>query len=444
MIIEQHYDDEVLISLLEQSSETAVRDPHIASCSTCTSNLDAIRQVTSALHDETVWDRRELSEEPRPATREALRTFASSSAAEDAEAEPRVKALLAKSRDEWRAMVEQNPGWGTAGFVRKLIGAVDSINFTSPTDAVELTKIAVDVAESLTGMSDRLAKMRASAWREYAYALFYVGSYADSLHALDRVEECLEDCAVADYERARARLYRADVSNMTEKLDEAVRYYREARQAFVVFGDHRRRLIAELGEGTILMRASRFAEALAIQLRTVNDPVADEVIRACALQNAAMCCRELGHLAEAKRLFAQAINSFERLGDVTRRASARWQFGRALLAEAQFVPALEIFSAVRSDFQELGMAHDLAQSSVDAAEALLMLGRTDDVVDLCKSSIDYFRTAELTYTRGALTALAYLREAAHSKSLTLAKISDVRVFFTRLPKQPELLFAPPA
>ena len=41
----------------------------------------------------------------------------------------------------------------------------------------------------------------------------------------------------------------------------------------------------------------------------------------------------------------------------------------------------------------------------------------------------------------AMTALAYLREAAEQGTLSSAKVEQVRSFFKILPKQPHLLFA---
>lgn len=100
--------------------------------------------------------------------------------------------------------------------------------------------------------------------------------------------------------------------------------------------------------------------------------------------------------------------------------------------------------SLRDEMRDLGMAHDVALSSIDMAEGLLMLGRISEVPELCRSAMEYFATAELTYSRGALTAIAYLREAAESKSLTQSAVKQVREFFEILPKQPQLLFARPA
>ena len=64
MIIEQHYDEEVLIGLLEEADH----DSHVPGCETCAGTLESLRDLTSALRDNSVWDERQLSETPAPKT----------------------------------------------------------------------------------------------------------------------------------------------------------------------------------------------------------------------------------------------------------------------------------------------------------------------------------------------------------------------------------------
>ncbi|HEX9492240.1 MAG TPA: hypothetical protein VGA33_03160, partial [Thermoanaerobaculia bacterium] len=62
MIIEQHYDEEVLIGLLEEADH----DSHVPGCETCAGTLESLRDLTGALRDNSVWDERQLSETPAP------------------------------------------------------------------------------------------------------------------------------------------------------------------------------------------------------------------------------------------------------------------------------------------------------------------------------------------------------------------------------------------
>jgi len=98
-----------------------------------------------------------------------------------------VRQLLAVEPDRRRVILQHNPEWRTAGVVRKVLSAVDDVNYTAPQQAVDLSVLATDIAESLDPTAyagDTVMKLRATAWRERAYALYYVGSYTESLAAL--------------------------------------------------------------------------------------------------------------------------------------------------------------------------------------------------------------------------------------------------------------------
>src|SRR5581483_1431222 len=188
----------------------------------------------------------------------------------------------------------------------------------------------------------------------------------------------------------------------------------------------------------------RFEEALAIDTRMSADASLDEESRVCALNRTAYSLRELSRYEEAKQRYAQTIEAFGRLGLTEKRAMARWGFARVLVDQGNFLPAVSLLTELRTELRELGMSHDVALVSLDAAEALLGLQRAGEIAQLCREAIEYFSKAGLAYSSSAMTALAYLREAAEIGSLTPAAVNHVRTYFQLLPKQPHLLFAFPA
>lgn len=444
MIVEQHYDEEVLIALLDEQKESAAHDPHIASCLTCTTALQSIRQVTTALHDDSVWEKRELSEQPVAATANAIRNFASSVAAEDAAAEPHVKALLARPKEEWAEIIAAHPEWRTAGFVRKLIGAVDEVNYRDPIGAVEVARCAATISRSMPDLdSERGKKRTATAWREYAYALWYVGSYKEAEQATAYCRKLLESCAVYRHDLARVDLLQAYILVELERFDEAITLSRLAEQVLEEFDDQRRAIAAKLFESSTLIKSGRFAESLPIALRLAKTPSLSASYRASAAERAAICYRESRDFEEARKWFADAIATFEKIGEVSNAVIAKQQLARTLLAEGLYEKALRLSERNRRDFSEFGMIHNVALSAVDSAEALLMMGQPSKVTELCRDAIRFFSSLSLTHTRGSLMALAYLQEAADNLSLRIADLRQVRTFFEALPRQPELLFAPP-
>ena len=87
------------------------------------------------------------------------------------------------------------------------------------------------------------------------------------------------------------------------------------------------------------------------------------------------------------------------------------------------------------------MPTDAAIAAVQLAEMLHATGRDRDIPHLLNGVVQAFTQAgKLT---GALTALAYLKEAAVSGKLTNTLTSHVGRYLVRVDRQPALLFAPP-
>src|SRR5438445_463230 len=270
MIIEQHYDEEVLIGLLEEPE----RDSHVPGCDTCAGTLESLRDLTGALRDDSVWDERPLSERPSAKTANMLRAFAERTTAEDAVAGLIVAKLLAVTPEERTALLAKNPQWRTAGVVRRLLKVVDDINYTDPKGAVDLTTLSVVVGESIVKdyyPGDSAKKLCATALREQAFALYFVGSFAESLAALERAQNELKDCKVADCENAEIDLLRARVYRDLERFDESRELARKAAAIFRRFGSYTRTALAEATEATVLVHLRRFRDALAIDSRLAAD-----------------------------------------------------------------------------------------------------------------------------------------------------------------------------
>ena len=74
MMLDQHLDEETLIGILEAGE--AADDAHLRACEDCAETLAALRDISSALHEPDVWERREFDERPVGATISMLRAAA--------------------------------------------------------------------------------------------------------------------------------------------------------------------------------------------------------------------------------------------------------------------------------------------------------------------------------------------------------------------------------
>lgn len=448
---EQHYDDEKIIAFLHSDHvEAAVRrDPHLKGCPICAGTLAEYRVIADTLGVDAVWDLRELkAEEPVPATIANLRSFADDMAREETEAETYVAQLLEGPREWWANKLRQNPHYRTAGVVRKLIEANDRAIDTMPPDAVEITALAVDIAESLDidrYPSDTVLKLRGAAWRERGFALLYTGQFADAVTATDRAEEAFGRCVIADYELARVSTLRALIYRPMDRLTEAVALVRVSAAQFDRFGDRARLATARFAEPYLLLKLADYRNALA-QLEGVwrdFDDVLSEDTRARLVQNIAYCHRELGDTGEALRMYGIAAEMFEKLGTPTEVAKIRWAEAGIFAAQGKTVEAQRRLRDVLRDFETFGMRSPASLIRLELCEYLLAENRYLEVERLSREAMAYFEASGVAYSSRAMLAISYLQEAAQQRKATPVLAREVRRYIRELPEQPNLLFLPP-
>jgi tetratricopeptide (TPR) repeat protein len=441
MMIEQHYDEEVLAGFLNEPIDAAARDKHLDTCSLCKRTLQSIRDTTVLLKKAEIWDRQRISSAPRAETLVLLRSVQATMLAEDAAAESHIRQLLAGTRETWAPKLDAHPEWCTPGLIRRLIGATDSYNFDSPLDAVELTRIMTEVAEGLSPFFGREALV-ADSWREHAFALTMVGSYEAAAEAVHRAEQA--GGAVSEFSHARTKLMRSQVLRSKEDWTNAAAMARRAAQDFLRYGDVTRYFSARMTEAVIFFDSSQYRQAIAVygELRAQYGQLPPGTL-AQAHHNEGLCHREIGDFEKAEKCFAKAIDFCDHLQMSVLRAKARWHLARVLMRRGKYDAAILVLSPLREEFQELGLAHELACASTDVAECLLAMDRPREVAEFCRLAINYFRDAGLAYSAGAMTALAFLQESASLGRLSTRGIADVRVFVESLARQPELVYANP-
>lgn len=87
------------------------------------------------------------------------------------------------------------------------------------------------------------------------------------------------------------------------------------------------------------------------------------------------------------------------------------------------------------------MLTDAAIASVDLSDVLSVNGRTREIAKVLSGVVETFTAAgKLT---GALTALAFLRDAALAGKLNAPLLTYAKRYIARSETQPQLVFAPP-
>jgi tetratricopeptide (TPR) repeat protein len=445
-MIERHYDEEALISLLESRREAT--DTHLPSCPPCTGKLTSFRTIAASLRDADVWDKREIRTEAVPATIATLRAFADRMADEDTRAEAVLTELLAGPRETWMPRLQERPEWRTAGVARKLIEAATRAIDTMPPDAVELTALATEVADHLDVAAyprTTVAQLRGAAWRDRAYAFYYTGRFSDADAAIFVSERHLSACSVNEYETARLGIVKALVFRAFEKFDAATDAARASAESFERFSHIEKIASARLAEVHLLFSRLEFARAETI-LQSLARLLADRResdTYARVLMSLALSQRKLGRFEEAIRTYESAALLFEEMDVPTECARIRWSIALILADAGRLSDAYERLCLTLPEMQRLGMTSEAAYMALDIAELLLAERRYEEVEQVCRTAMAVFENTGVAYTARAMTALAYIKEAAAERRATSVLVRNVRDYIRRLPAQPTLLFAPP-
>ncbi|HXG58759.1 MAG TPA: hypothetical protein VNL91_07030 [Thermoanaerobaculia bacterium] len=444
MIIERHYDDDLLIGLLEKG-EAPSGDPHLKSCRRCREAFETFRAVAACLGEEAVWDLRDMREEPDEKSLAGLRGFADRLAREDAEGARLLEQLLAQPRSRWAAAAG-NARYRNAGFVRKLVELCDEGD-RPPADTLELTALATTLAEALdpAGLpGDAGTALRGAAWRERAYALYYVGALDEALEAAANARRCFESCQVGEYDLARVDVTVALVYREQDRIEEALRLVENAAAVFARFGDDRRTAAALQAKAYVLAQALDFEGALSTIdhiLKNLSSGLSPRE-RTSLISNLGSYAAQLGRYEQAIEAFRAATAMYAELGIPVEVARQRWNVARIL---RQTNPSLAVreMEAALAEFERLGVQGAAATLALDLAELRLEEGRLDEVTKLCHSAMNQFRRSSLIYTSRALTALAYLKEAAEAGAISRNTVQHVRNYLETLPREPARPFAPP-
>jgi tetratricopeptide (TPR) repeat protein len=365
-----------------------------------------------------------------------LASLASRLGTEDREAAALLDSLASKPSAWWRTGVMKSPAGATAGTVRQLLERMRSEIRKSPARALELTSLAVEIANEISLIdypSDFVISLRADAWRDQAFTLQFLGRFHDAVAALEEAERLQRETALPEYGLARILLVRANILTVTDKKREAIECAGEAAEIFLDFGDRAKYASARITQAAMLHEYGAVREAVQIWEAIKNEDVLDELNRVAVIYNLGLGYREMGNTAKAVEHVTLAIAEYELLGMITEAARARWALATTLVSAGKFSPAVALFDRAWKDFEALEMEADAALVALELAETLLVIGETGRVPQICRTLLDRFTRAGMTSR--AITALAYLREVVALGKAQPPVIRQVREFLRDLPSQ---------
>jgi tetratricopeptide (TPR) repeat protein len=413
---------------------------HIANCAECGASFDFYSVAEEDLGDLAVW---------QPIigpTAAAMSAYANQCTAEDAEADELLKEYFAKPGKAAVANIRNQRKFHTGGVVRRLNAKAHEVVASEPLDALIFADLAQAVAELLpddTYPNNAVYELRGTAWKERANALLRLAEFDEALESLRCAEEAYEQLRSPGHGLAAVELVRAAVYYERGELEVAAKHVELAEHAYAHLGLERQRMKAVHLHGAIKYEALQLAEASAIYHDVIGfgEKVGDPDWIAKGSYARGNCELDRGNLSEASMLFLKALAIFRETGPAEDQIGTEWGLARVVLNSDKASDAARRLRDVIAAFEGIGRVTNAALAGIDLSEALLVLERWDEIVKVAAHAFRVLKKAgNLT---GALTALAYLKEAAAKRELTPEVLKAVREYLRRVERKPDLLFAPP-
>jgi tetratricopeptide (TPR) repeat protein len=420
---------------------------HLADCHDCRTALEAIRTFDAALADGDTWPSISAVAGDSAAV-EQLRAFAVRSAEEDRDALrllAEYEDLNAAPRFAW-ANLPNKSKYRTGGVARLLCKRANGMCTRRPLYALALAEAAVRISGDLpdaTYPRGTIHELRGEAWKEQANSLYYLGRFDDALAALV--------CAEAEYRQlpheglglVAVAYVRAGILYEQDQLDAADRLARESAEAALHLGSTDRGMRALHLQAEIRFRRGdlRGAIELFASVLRYGEETNDQQWIAREARALGVCHIGLMNPTEASRYLERSLRLCTGMDSTVELTRNRWAIARLRFLQGNTNEGIQRLRSVVEELTSEGMLTDAAIAAVHLAEMLHATDRTREIPKLLAGVVQTFVAAGML--SGALSALAYLKEASTAGTMTPAMFSYVRQFIARAERQPALPFAPP-
>lgn len=423
--------------------ESRDAEAHLADCVLCRAQLASHRQFDESLRDIETW---RVADPGADSDRENLNAMATQIQREDEEAERLLLPFLAAPESDFGSELASERKYQTGGVARRLCEVAHQVCSQSPLRALSFSEAAIAISEALPERlypARAVSAVRGLAWKERSNALRFLDRLRESLDALDRAEHFYAQLTAPELDLAIVASIRAFVLFEIDDLDGADAMAEKARAAFQHLGQDARSNYVLFVQGAVLWRRGDTAGAIETFRRvlTFAEATHDVKSNASASANLAWCHLDAGDPATAAELFRAGRASFAEMGfasDVT-----RCDWGIALVSRdlGRHREALGQLLAVSAAFAEQHVVVDSASAMVEAFEIMLALGEADGIEHLATGLVATL--TEAGKMESALTAVAYVKEAAARKSVTPEILRDARAVLRRDNRHRELSLTPP-
>src|SRR5258706_461214 len=438
-------DDEISLYAIERelvdSPDSA--EAHVADCTSCRGLFDVHERFDETLRASEPWLVADPSADPH---RQSLRAMALQTQREDDEADLLLAPLLAEpDQAAWSELVK-DPRYRTGGVVRRLCEAAHQVCAVLPAQALTVSGAAIAIAIALPDdlyPARAVFALRGLAWKEQTNALRSLDRFREALKALESTEACFTELVAPDFDLGIVWYNRGFVLAERDDFHEAEDAANTALALLRHFGqDSRLRFVYCVADHVLLQRGD-FARAIKAFERILSSPPTgnDAFWVGIVKANLGWCHLDAGDPLTAAPLFREGRAGLLKLAVAG--AVTRCDWGLALVTRdlGHHREALAQLLAVSAAFEKQQVVVDSAAAMVEAFEIMLALGQADDIERLATGLVETL--TEAGRIESALTALAYIKEAAARKSITPEILRAARTFLRRVEHHRGLIFVPP-
>lgn len=451
-----HPEDELLFDYAHGEPSEAI-ESHLEGCSICGRQVSRYREFAAIARSSDTW--RLVDEQIKQDKDDAAGTFDDETTAhtmlrvaqlrdrEDRHAEALLRHMLTSAYNFAAAKVLLHRRYYTPGVARLLCTtAFDELDRNAQF-AKMLAETAAVIAEAVPDdhyPCRAIEDLRGTAWLYFASACGSLAQFDEGHPALDRAARAFSRLRVSDHQLARVDMHRAVLLSQQRRNGDALNHARAAVARLRVDEDPHLYFEAVEIEAGILLRLGDAAAArtkFEAAYAFVSSAEGDVEATARVTLNLAVSCREGSQYDDASRYFHEVIQICEATGNASMMVHAKWSLARLSLQTGNAAEAALRLPKIISEFESAGKTLDSAFARLDLVSALIALGDLQLVRGECERLAALFTRANIL--NGALTAIAYMKDATDKRTLTTAKVRAVREYVAALAHAPNLQFTPP-
>lgn len=312
-----------------------------------------------------------------------------------------------------------------------------------PSRAEDLAELGLVVAEQLEGSHygpSLINDLRARSWAYIGNARRVATDLRSADEAFTNAEHFLALGTDDVLLRARILKLKGEVRREQRRFEEgsdllskALVIYREAGEDHWVA--HTLVSCAKLAEesGNPELGIEQLKEAL----RLVDEKREPRVLY-CIKHGLAVGLVAAGQLQEAKKMLPEVKRLATEVGSSADMLRALWLEGCIARGLGKLDEAEKLFTRMRDEFVERGIAYDAALASLDLASVYAQQGRTGEMKQLAEEMLPIFRSRDVH--REATAALLIFQKAAKAENVTLQMVKDLARYLHHARGNPELQF----